>query len=253
MERLPVIAVPTTSGTGSHVTQAAVVTDAARKDKATVFHSLLFPRESLVDPELMTSLPAGMTSSTGFDAFSHAMESYLNKNASPYSEMLSLNAMELIAKTLPKVLREPQNIRWREKMALADTWAGTALANTGADIPHPLSEIISGVCPRVPHGCALAMVYSGYVKSCWQRDTAKFAAVARILGPSAETGVPDDDMAARLPSLMEHFLQTIRLSQRLGNYGPSVEELSEIENSPVLDYLPMAPKETLLAILRTGF
>ena len=138
-QHLPLISIPTTSGTGSQVTQAAVITRG--KEKITFYHTDNFSRECILDPELMLTLPVRMSAATGFDAFTHAFEAYINPRASHYSKMDSLEAMRLIVENLPKVMEEPKELRYREAMSLADTLAGRALANSGADAPHPLSEI----------------------------------------------------------------------------------------------------------------
>ncbi|MEL7658468.1 MAG: iron-containing alcohol dehydrogenase, partial [Bacillota bacterium] len=107
---LPLIAIPTTSGTGSQVTQAAVITNTVNHQKTSIFHSFLFPKEAIIDPELMLSVPASVTGDTGFDAFCHAFESFINKRASPFSEMISLEAIRLIFKWLPEAVEHGNNL-----------------------------------------------------------------------------------------------------------------------------------------------
>ena len=149
---VPLIAISTTSGSGSHCTQAAVVSDIEKKEKITVFHSGLFPSVAIVDPELMLSVPSKVSSATGFDVFAHAFESYLGNLTSPLTEKMSFDAINLVFEYLPKVISDPENIIYRSKMAWADTLAGMCLSNGGADLPHPLGEIIGGICPRISHG-----------------------------------------------------------------------------------------------------
>uniref|UniRef100_UPI0038FC143B iron-containing alcohol dehydrogenase n=1 Tax=Clostridium perfringens TaxID=1502 RepID=UPI0038FC143B len=92
-------------------------------EKITFFHQDLFSKECIIDSELTVTLPPRITASTGFDAFTHAFESFINKRASLLSSMDSLKAMELIIENLPKVMKEPSNIKYREKMSMADTLA----------------------------------------------------------------------------------------------------------------------------------
>lgn len=145
----PLISVPTTAGTGSEVTQAAVIS--MGEDKNTIFHPDNNSKEAILDPELLLTLPNRLTAATGFDSFSHAFESYINEKASPMSEMLSLKAMGIVVDTLPKALQDPKNILHREQLMYAQTLAGAALANAGASAPHPLSEIIGGIT-HISHG-----------------------------------------------------------------------------------------------------
>ena len=116
-KHLPLLSVPTTSGTGSQVTQAAVITRG--KEKITFFHPDNFSQETILDPQLMLTLPKRMSAATGFDAFTHAFESYINANASPYSAMDSMEAMRLVIDHLPHVLEDPQNLEFRTNMCLA--------------------------------------------------------------------------------------------------------------------------------------
>jgi len=164
IQSLPLIAITTTSGTGSHITQASVISDLNNNEKNTLFHSTLFPNECIVDPELMNTVPSHVTSATGFDALCHAFESFLNPNASRLTRTLSLQSMNIIVQTLPKLIRDINNQEYRELMAYADTLSGICLSNAGAEAPHPIGEIINGYIPELSHGETLAFVYPSYCK-----------------------------------------------------------------------------------------
>lgn len=135
---LPFIAVSTTSGSGSHCTQAAVVSDTKTKNKVTFFHSALFPALAIVDPELMLSVPSSVTAATGFDAFTHAFESFLGSRVSPITEQMSLQAIKLVIQNLPKAIKDSNNIKVRSNLARADTLAGMCLANGGSRFTSPI-------------------------------------------------------------------------------------------------------------------
>lgn len=235
---LPLLSVPTTSGTGSQVTQAAVITRG--KEKITFFHPDNFSLETILDPELMLTLPKKMSAATGFDAFTHAFESYINPRASYYSEMDSLEAMQIIVETLPQVMEEPDCLKYRERMVLADTLAGRALANSGASAPHPLSEIIGGIV-HLPHGEALAVVFPSFIKQMEKQNTEKFSKVAKLFGKDdLYTGIVD-------------FLEGLGLRKTLKDFGVSEEEFKEIIASPVLDHLPFGSREELECILKESY
>ena len=106
---LPVVAISTTSGTGSQVTQVAVVTNTEEKTKSALYHDNLYPRACIVDPDLMVTLPEHITASTGFDIFCHAFESLLHPNSSAYTDLLAGEALRLVAANLPAALEDPQN------------------------------------------------------------------------------------------------------------------------------------------------
>lgn len=228
-EALPFIAVSTTSGTGSQATQAAVVTDTANKNKVTIFHSGLFPSVSIIDPELMRSVPANVTAATGFDAFTHAFESFLGNMTSPLTETMSLQAIKMVFDYLPKAIENPNDLEARTQLAWADTLAGMCLANGGAQLPHPLGEIIGGICPRVPHGETLAMVYPEFLKYKAPLAQEKFNRVARYINSEDDTRT----LSERIIDLLE----TVKLSEALQRTNLSKEEFDEITNHPLLSLL----------------
>lgn len=246
---LPIVAVSTTSGTGSQVTQAAVISQGDAKN--TVFHPDNFTKECIIDPELMVTLPPRITASTGFDAFSHAFESYINPRASRFTEIIALEAMELVCNNLPKVLLEGKNMEYRSNLAMADTLAGTSLANSGAAAPHPLGEIIGGVA-HIPHGETLAIVFPAFIKQQWKNNIEKFAKVARIFSPSLKES-SDEIAAEKLYDEMIKFLKTINLHVTLRDFKVTDEQLNTILNCPVLGYLPFGSKEDLQNIIKESF
>ena len=226
---LPFVAVSTTSGTGSQSTQAAVVTDTANKNKVTIFHSGLFPSVSIIDPELMLSVPAHVTAATGFDAFTHAFESYLGNLTSPLTESMSLQAIKIVFDYLPKAIENSSDIEARTQLAWADTLAGMCLANGGAQLPHPLGEIIGGICPRVAHGETLAIVYPEFLKYKEPLAQEKFARVARYINSKDDTR----SLSERIIALLE----TVKLSEALQRTNLTEDEYQEITNHPLLGLL----------------
>lgn len=247
--RLPLIAVPTTSGTGSQVTQAAVISRGI--DKNTIFHQDNFSTECIIDPELMKTLPPRITASTGFDAFTHAFESYISKRASLLTEIQGLKAMELVIENLPKALLDGSNSEYREKLAVADTLAGSSLANAGAAAPHPLGEIIGGLT-NISHGETLAIVFPAFVKNTVAENRVKFARVARLFNKELDK-VTDGMAAEALFDEIVSFLQTIGLYKSLRDFNVTPSELEGILGHPVLGFLPFASKETLQDILRQSY
>lgn len=215
---LPIIAIPTTSGTGSHVTQVAVVTNPSERNKSALYNSRLFPRVAIVDPELMLTLPPEMSAITGFDAFCHAFESYITPKCSPYVEILALECLSLIARHLPVVIKKPENLELREKMAWADTLAGLSIASAAVTLPHGIAMAMSGMYPRIAHGQALASVYPAIMSYTYKASIDKFARVARILNPSLQK-VSDRVAARLLGDELEKFIQVIGIKKSLKELG----------------------------------
>jgi alcohol dehydrogenase class IV len=207
---LPVVAVTTTSGTGSQVTQVAVVTNTAERCKSALYNSLIYPRAAIVDPELMVSLPPYMTACTGWDAFTHAFESYLHVGGSPYTDTLALEAITLIASCLPAAVKDGKDLEARGAMAWADTLAGLCIANAGVTLPHGIGMAISGLQPHIAHGEALAVTYPAFTRYTYPTAVERFATVGRILDPSL-ANEPDESAAKASCAAIDAFLKEIGL------------------------------------------
>ncbi len=150
---VPVVAVPTTSGSGSEVTPYAVLTDREKLRKAPLISRHLFPVLAVDDPELTLSMPQTVTANTGIDALTHAVESFLSKRATPVSRLHSLEAVKLIFNYLPRSFGNPRDITAREKVMLGSLLGGMAITDAGAGLVHTLAHVL-GVLYRVPHGLA---------------------------------------------------------------------------------------------------
>lgn len=205
---LPIIAVPTTSGTGSQVTPVSVITNPAEKFKSALVSPFVCPRSCIVDPQLMLTVPEHITASTGFDAFAHAFESYIHKSASPYTDLLAVEAIKIIVRYVPKAIEEGTNKEARAWMAWADTLAGLCISNAGTVLPHGIGMAIGGHAPHVLHGEALAAIYPEFMRYTYNSSVGKFASLGRILNPGLE-GVPDEVAASRSCEETEKFLRKI--------------------------------------------
>ncbi|HHY48075.1 MAG TPA: iron-containing alcohol dehydrogenase [Firmicutes bacterium] len=229
---LPVVAVTTTSGTGSQVTPVSVVTNPADKCKFALVDKLLCPRVSIIDPELVMTVPEHITASTGFDVFAHAFESYIHSDASPYTDMHAIEAIKLVAEYLPVVVKDGSNRDAREKMAWADTLAGLCIANAGTTLPHGIGMAIGGHAPHVMHGEALAAVYPEFMRYTYASAMEKFATMGRILDPALED-VPVEVAAEKSCEAVNAFLKKIGMWLSLEELKVPVEELPGIADDSV--------------------
>ncbi len=222
---IPLIAVPTTSGTGSQCTQAAVISDAVTNEKTTFFRQEFFPLAALIDPELMLTLPPRMTACTGFDAFCHLSESYINGSFSPLARALAVEGMKYAAEALVQLAKENQ-LTYREKMAWADTMGGICLSNGGATIPHFLGEMVTGIVPQINHGASLALVYPAYLEEFFDDDLAG-PGIRRILAFIGEEGnQPGNGFQAK--ETMRRFLKKIGLDIRYSDFHASPEQTEQL-------------------------
>lgn len=156
----PLYAIPTTAGTGSEVTVVSVVTDVEEKRKMVIFGQYVNPTVALADPELTYGLPPAITASTGMDALTHAIESYLSLASSPMTDALNLDATRLIMKSLLTAYKDGKNLEARSDMLLGSLIAGVGFANTSLGLVHSMAHPMGAHC-NVPHGVgnAIALPY----------------------------------------------------------------------------------------------
>lgn len=205
---LPVIAVPTTAGTGSEVTCWATVWNESQGKKYSLAHPRLYPETALIDPDLMLGKPTGLTMATGLDALSHSLESIWNVNANPVSARHAIAAARLILKSLPDVMRDPGNLELRSAMAEASLCAGLAFSNTKTAIAHNLSYPIT-LGWGVQHGIACSFTLPTILRSVIGMGGFREAALKEIFGPDLDAG------ADRLTE----FLNLLGIGTRFADHG----------------------------------
>ena len=254
---LPIVAVTTTSGTGSQFTQVAVLTNPGEKVKSAIYNSHIYARVGIIDPELMVSVPQHVTASTGFDVFCHAFESLLHVNASPYTDLLALEAIRLVAAYLTRVVDDGADLEAREAMAWADSLAGLCIANAGVTLPHGIGMTIGGYCPHIMHGEALAVTYPEFTRYTYPYAVPQFAAVGRILNPEL-TREPDAVAAEQACNEIDRLLKRIGMWLSLEGLRVTEEEVVEIaDHSQVLpDYKSnprVATRDEILEMLKRSY
>jgi alcohol dehydrogenase class IV len=178
---LPTIMVPTTAGTGSEVTFTAVFVRRNLKKKEGMNSPFLYPDIALLDPELTLTLPPEPTATTGLDALCHAIESYTSIQASPMSEMISLEAIRLISENLRTCVHNGGNLEARAEMLLGSLYAGLGLANAGVTAVHSLSYPLGGKY-GVPHGLANTLLLPHVMAFNLPGNLEKFAVIAEVMG-----------------------------------------------------------------------
>ena len=185
---LPIVAIPTTAGTGSEVTRFTVVTDTETDEKMLIAGLACCPVAAIVDYELTLSMPYRLTADTGIDSLTHAIEAYVSRRANPYTDGLAKNAMGLIAKNIRAACAEPQNRAAREAMMLGATTAGMAFSNASVALVHGMSRPI-GAFFHVPHGLSNAMLLPEITAFSVPAALDRYADCARAMGVAdAEEG-----------------------------------------------------------------
>ena len=178
---LPIIAIPTTAGTGSEATRVAVITDTKTQEKMLCMGLGLMPLAALVDFELTLTMPYRLTADTGIDSLCHALEAYVSRKANAFTDSIALTAMRTIYQNIRTACAEPDNRLAKEAMMLAATQGGIAFANASVTLIHGMSRPI-GAKFHVPHGLSNAMLLAAV--TAWSVDHApeRYAHCARYMG-----------------------------------------------------------------------
>lgn len=205
---VPIYAVPTTAGTGSEVTVAAVVSDPENGKKLVIADTRLVPAMAALDPSLMTGLPRHVTATTGMDALTHAVEAFIGQWASAYTDRMALAAVAMIYENLRVVYRNGRNLAAREQMALAATYAGLAFTRANVGYVHAIAHQLGGRY-HTPHGLANAIMLPHVLKFLAPAITKRLA----ILAVRAKLGREGE----RPAMLAKKFIESIeKLNRDLG-------------------------------------
>ncbi len=202
---LPLCVIPTTSGTGSEVTMAAVITDTDSQSKSLIVSPKMLAMATALDPLMMSGMPAKITADTGFDALTHAIEAYLSTYANAQTDQFSLTAIKLIFKQLPQCYHHGDDLDARQALALASCYAGLAFNKTNVGYVHAISHQI-GAKYHSPHGftnaVVLPFILEFYCQSCEQR----LAEMAAAIG--INTSLMSADEAAK------QFIRAVKTLQK---------------------------------------
>ena len=212
---LPIVLLPTTCGTGSEGNQIAVLTNPETKDKKALYTMQVMPRVSVIDPDVMTTMPKSVLSSVGFDAFTHSLEAYTSKKANPITDAQALLGMQLLADDLPKLVSGEGGVEEWEAVSLAATLGGMVIGAAGVSAAHGMEHPASGL-KNIVHGRGLAALTPPIVERLAPADPEKFARVSVLLGGSGA-----EDCAESI----RRFLKAIDLSVKLGDLGITAEDV----------------------------
>lgn len=233
---LPLVVVPTTAGTGTEATSFAVINNPAEKRKCTIITPLIYPDISLIDPDIMKTIPPMITALTGIDTFAHAVESYISVNATPISEMLSLYAIELFATSIRTAVNDGQNAEARSKMALACSLAGAAIGMAGVTLPHALGQPL-GALTDAPHGGTLAACFPQIIEWTLPNEADKLGKVAGLLDPSLPADMSVLEKAQELPRILRELYTDLGVDVSFGKYGLKEDEIEKLADLCFVGFL----------------
>ena len=221
----PHIVIPTTAGTGSEVTSGAVVLDKDQGQKIIIFEYFNTPRTAILDPCMTAKLPPHLTASTGMDAMTHAVESYVAQTRNPISDSAALHAIKLIVKYLPLAVEEGSNLVARGQMQIAALLAGWAFSNAMVGLVHAMAHSLGAVC-RIPHGLANGILLPHVMRYNLDEIAALTADIGTAMGVGAG-GMDRTEQANATADKMQAFAQSVGLNQRLKDFNLTDEQLRE--------------------------
>ena len=223
----PVIAIPTTAGTGSEVTMWATVWDMEGKKKYSISHPSLYPVKAILDPGLTLTLPGKETSCSGLDALSHAMESIWNKNHNPVSDTFALEAISLVHDYLPVLRSDLTNLNVRTLLLRASLFAGLAFSNTKKALAHAISYPLTAHF-GIPHGLACALPLPHLLKVMTIHASERVKVIAGALGL-------ENNVEAAVERITSLFYST-GISGNLRDYGVKKTDVKLIVHSAVASF-----------------
>ncbi|MFT4586610.1 MAG: alcohol dehydrogenase class IV [Candidatus Binatia bacterium] len=270
---VPVICVPTTSGTGSEVSHSAVLTDSINKIKVSTLSPFLRPARAIVDPKLTVSCPSKATAESGIDALTHAIEAFTAIDSAkldvptgeptpycgrtPLGDLLAQQAIALIGEHLRTAVKKPTNLDAREGMSLAATLAGMAFSNCGVAVVHALEYPI-GAAVHCSHGAGNGLLLPYVIRFNLPERPAEFRRIAHLLGEETP-GNSDEEAGEICIATIEKLKRDIGIPERLSEIGVTQSQLPEFakksfEITRLMKLNPRPPKEEdLLKILKDAY
>jgi alcohol dehydrogenase len=228
----PLIAVPTTAGTGTEVTFWSVITDTKRKFKMSIGSPLMAARIALVDPMLTLTLPANITAFTGIDALVHAIEGYTANLSQPVSDSLALSAIELIANNIRQAYANGKNLTARYNMMLASMLAGMSFGNSDTASVHCMGEAIGGLYD-VPHGLSMAVFLPHCIEYNVIANPEKFARIAQALGENV-TGLSTMAAAGKCVDAIQNLCKNLNIPNARA-VGLKKEDLDRLADAAAIN------------------
>lgn len=206
-EGIPIIAIPTTAGTGSEVTKFTIITDTERKIKMLIGGDTLIPKVAILDHKLTVMMPTAVTAATGMDALTHAIEAFISKKSQPTTEMYALSAIKIISTNLAKAVLDGENLEARKNMLLGQMYAGLAFSNASVALVHSMSRPL-GAYFKVPHGLANALLLPVVMEFNRAACAEKFVSIAKAMGEKTNHKSVRDASSLAVEAVNKLFFET---------------------------------------------
>jgi alcohol dehydrogenase len=250
---IPIIAIPTTAGTGSEVNAFGVITDESTHVRFYVGHSSALAKAAILDPELTIGLPPKSTAATGMDALVHAVESFISKRSNPYSDGISFQTVEMVSSHLERAYADGSDIEARSQMLLASHIVGVGFSHTGLGLVHGIGHSLGGHF-NIPHGVALCLVLEEVLRFNAPAATDRLAKLSFALGVG-RTDLDDRANCELAIQAIARLTKSVGLGGKLSDFGITDSDLELLATTAIEDAVtlnnPIEPKfEDVMKILR---
>ena len=229
----PLICVPTTGGSSADVSQFAIITDEENRLKIAIISKAIVPDVSLIDPVVLTTMPADLTANTGFDVLVHAMEAYVSNAQSAFTDVLALEAVRLISQNLVPSLKEPTNLEYRGWVSISCIHAGFAFSNAGLGLTHALAHALAGELDS-PHGLTNAILLHHVVNFNYTGSISRYRKIAEAMGLN-QAGMNDSEAQDSLLKHLLRFQAKVGVDTNLSSLGLAREMIPEISKKAMED------------------
>lgn len=225
---LPIVAITTTAGTGTEADPWTVITKEDTNEKIGFGNEYTFPTLSIVDPELMTSIPPHLTAFQGFDALFHATEGYIANIATPLSDIFALKSIELISKNLATAVKDGNNIEARTNVALANTLSGMVESTSSCTSEHSMEHALSAYYPELPHGAGLIMLCISYYTFFEDKVPKRFIDMAKAMGEDVDS-LPENQRPHAFITALTKLINTCHVGNlKMSDFGIKKDEIPKI-------------------------
>lgn len=222
---LPIVAITTTAGTGTEVDPWTVITNEDTNEKIGFGNEYTFPVLSVVDPELMLTVPEKLTAYQGFDALFHSTEGHIANVATPISDAYALKSIELISKYLPICVKDGNNLEARTYVALANTLSGFVESTSRCTSEHSMEHALSAHYPKLPHGAGLIMLSESYYTFFASKVPERFTAMAKAMGVDVDL-LPEEDRAISFVNALVKLQEACGVRNiKMSDYGIKKEDI----------------------------
>jgi len=247
----PLICIPSTAGTAADLSQFSIITESNQHYKMAIISKSIVPDLSLSDPVVLTTMPSYLSACTGIDALVHAIEAYVSNASSTLTDMMALDAIELVSRFLKKSIDQPENLDYRNAMMTASMKAGLAFSNASLGVVHAMAHSLGGL-KNLPHGECNSLLLPSCVQFNYSSVPERFREIGSRLGISSE--IAEQEYPERLDQTLKGLIESVGITGGLKERGVQQEDIQALAERALQDACMVTnPREMTLKDVETLF